>query len=71
MTYGRYASGSVDSDATNYGVAYTFDVSRRLMLMAAYTHLSQAARRSYPVFQSPKPACGSAVWPIDGCHCQA
>jgi predicted porin len=61
MTYGRYASGSVNRDASNYGIAYTFDVSRRLMLMAAYTHLSQGAAATWPVFQSPKPAAGSAV----------
>jgi predicted porin len=61
MTYGRYASGSVDRDATSYGAAYTYDVSRRFMFMAAYTHLSQGRAASWPVFQSPKPAAGSAV----------
>ncbi|MGI4721147.1 MAG: porin [Janthinobacterium lividum] len=61
MTYGLYASGAADSDAKNYGVAYTYDVSRRLMLMAAVTHLSQEGAARYPVFQSPRPRAGESV----------
>lgn len=63
MTYGRYASGTVNRDATSYGMAYTLEMSRRLMLMAAYTHLSQKSAASWPVFQSPKPLPGT---PVDG-----
>jgi predicted porin len=61
MTYGRYTSGLADSDATNYGVAYTYDVSRSLMLMAAVTRLTQDGAARYPVFQSPRPAAGGKV----------
>ncbi|WP_020653844.1 porin [Massilia niastensis] len=61
MTWGRYDSGTPDRDARSYGVAYTYDVSRRLMLMAAYTHLSQGLAASWPVFQSPKPLAGDTV----------
>lgn len=61
MTYGLYSSGAVDSDAKNYGIAYTYEVSRRLMLMVAATRLSQDARAAYPVFQSPLPRAGESV----------
>ena len=61
MTYGLYASGAADSDATNYGIAYTYEVNRRLMLMAAITHLSQEGAARYPVFQSPIPRAGESV----------
>jgi predicted porin len=63
LTYGRYTSGSAGRDARNAGVAYTYDVTRTLMLMAAYTHLSQGANGRWPVFQSPKPLAGE---PVDG-----
>jgi predicted porin len=61
MTYGRYASGAANSDASNYGVAYTYDVSRRLMLMAAVTRLTQDGAARYLVFQSPRPKAGEPV----------
>ncbi|WP_409267077.1 porin [Massilia sp. BHUDP2] len=61
MTYGLYSSGAADSDAKNYGVAYTYEVSRRLMLMAAVTHLSQDGAARFPVFQSPRPRAGESV----------
>lgn len=61
MTYGRYSSGTADSDATNYGAAYTYEVSPRLMLMAAFTHLSQDGAARYAVFQSPRPGAGESV----------
>jgi predicted porin len=61
MTYGRYASGLADSDAANYGVAYTYDLSRSLMLMTAVTHLTQDGAARYPVFQSPRPGPGKNV----------
>lgn len=61
MTYGLYASGAADSDARNYGIAYTYEVNRRLMLMAAVTHLSQEGAARYPVFQSPIPRGGESV----------
>ena len=61
MTYGRYSSGAANSDASNYGVAYTYDVSRRLMLMAAVTRLTQDGAARYPVFQSPRPKAGEPV----------
>jgi len=60
MTYGRYSSGLADSDASNYGVAYTYDVSRRLMVMAAVTRLTQDGAARYLVFQSPRPRAGEA-----------
>lgn len=61
MTYGRYASGTAGGDASNYGVAYTYEVNPRLMLMAAVTHLSQDRAARYPVFQSPRPDAGKSV----------
>ncbi|MGJ7918257.1 porin [Massilia sp. LXY-6] len=61
MTYGRYASGTANADASNYGAAYTYDVNPRLMLMAAVTHLSQDSAARYPVFQSPRPNPGKSV----------
>ena len=61
MTYGLYASGAADSDARNYGIAYTYEVSRRLTLMTAVTHLSQDGAARYPVFQSPRPRAGESV----------
>jgi len=61
MTYGRYSSGAANSDASNYGVAYTYDVSRRLMLMAAVTRLTQDGAARYLVFQSPRPRAGQPV----------
>ena len=61
MTYGLYASGAADSDARNYGLAYTYEVSRRLMLMAAVTRLTQDGAARFPVFQSPMPRAGAAV----------
>jgi GBP family porin len=61
LTYGRYSSGSAERDASNYGIAYTHELSRSLMLMAAFTHLSQSGRASWPVFQSPKPNPGESV----------
>ena len=61
MTYGRYASGTADSDASNYGVAYTYQVSRSLMLMAAVTRLTQDGAARYAVFQSPRPDAGKSV----------
>ena len=61
MTYGRYASGAANSDASNYGVAYTYDVTRRLMLMAAVTRLTQDGAARYLVFQSPRPKAGEPV----------
>jgi len=61
MTYGRYSSGAANSDASNYGIAYTYDVSRSLMLMAAVTHLSQDGAARYVVFQSPRPRAGEPV----------
>ncbi|PUA20438.1 porin [Glaciimonas sp. PCH181] len=61
ITYGRYASGMVDSDATNYGMAYTYEVNPRLMLMAAVTRLTQGNAARYPVFVSPQPDAGKPV----------
>jgi len=61
MTYGRYASGTAGGDASNYGVAYTYEVNPKLMLMAAVTHLSQDSAARYPVFQSPRPDAGKSV----------
>ncbi|RYF89460.1 MAG: porin [Caulobacteraceae bacterium] len=61
MTYGQYDSGNADSDATSYGVAYTYQMSRSLMLMVAATHLTQDAAGRVPVFQSPVPAPGKSV----------
>ncbi|MFC4931519.1 porin [Massilia sp. GCM10023247] len=61
MTYGRYSSGTANSDATNYGAAYTYAVNPRLMLMAAFTHLSQDGAARYGVFQSPRPGAGESV----------
>lgn len=60
-TYGIYSSGVADSDARNFGVAYTYEVSRRLMLMTAVTRLEQDALARYAVFQSPAPQAGHAV----------
>jgi len=60
-TYGIYASGAADSDATNYGLAYTYELSRRLMLMAAVTRLEQDGAARYAVFQSPVPLAGKSV----------
>lgn len=60
-TYGIYTSGAADSDATNYGLAYTYEVSRRLMLMAAVTRLEQDGAARYAVFQSPVPQAGKSV----------
>lgn len=61
MTYGTYSSGAADSDARNYGIAYTHEISRRLMVMVAATHLSQDGSAAYPVFQSPVPRAGESV----------
>lgn len=61
MTYGLYASGVADSDARNYGLAYTYELSRRLMLMAAVTRLTQDGAARFPVFQSPMPRAGAKV----------
>jgi len=61
MTYGLYASGAADSDARNYGLAYTYTLSRRLMLMAAVTRLTQDGAARFPVFQSPMPRAGAKV----------
>ncbi|MCA1246135.1 porin [Massilia sp. MS-15] len=61
MTYGLYASGAADSDAKNYGIAYTYEVNPRLMLMAAATHLSQDGAARFPVFQSTIPRAGESV----------
>lgn len=61
LTYGRYASGSADRDATSYGLAYTYDLSRTVMLMAAVTRLTQDGSARWPVFQSPAPDAGAAV----------
>lgn len=61
VTYGRYNSGAANSNASNYGIAYSYDLTRSMMLMAAYTHLSQRGRASYPVFQSPKPDAGHGI----------
>ncbi len=61
MTYGRYSSGSADRDATSYGLAYTYDLSRTVMLMAAVTRLTQDGNARWPVFQSPQPDVGAAV----------
>lgn len=61
LTYGKYASGAANSDARNYGLAYTYDLSRSMMLMAAYTHLSQDRGVRFPVFQSPIPDAGAGV----------
>lgn len=60
-TYGRYSSGTANRDAISYGLGYTYDVSRTLMLMVAYTHLSQSSAASWLVFQSPKPTPGGTV----------
>ncbi|WP_182284413.1 porin [Comamonas testosteroni] len=61
MTVGRYSSGTDESDATSYGVAYTYDVSRSVMLMAAVTRLTQNGKSRWPVFQSPIPNAGNSV----------
>lgn len=61
MTFGTYSSGAADSDAKNYGIAYTHEISRRLMVMVAATHLSQDGSAAYPVFQSPVPRAGESV----------
>ena len=61
VTLGRYSSGNVDSDATNYGVAYTYQLSRSLMLMTAATYLKQEGAARFPVFQSPVPQPGESV----------
>lgn len=61
MTLGKYSSGTQDSDATSYGLAYTYDVSRSVMLMAAVTRLTQDGSSRWPVFQSPIPNAGNAV----------
>lgn len=61
LTYGRYSSGSPGRDASSSGIAYTHDLSRNLMLMAAFTHLSQRSAASWLVFQSPKPTPGESV----------
>jgi GBP family porin len=60
-TYGIYSSGVAASDARNYGLAYTFELSRRLMLMTAVTRLEQDDLARYPVFQSPVPQAGKSV----------
>jgi predicted porin len=60
-TYGRYSSGSAGRDATNYGVAYTYDLSRSFSLMAAVTRLTQGGAATWPIFQSPRPTAGSPV----------
>ena len=61
VTFGKYSSGTKDRDATSYGVAYTYDMSRSVMLMAAITRLTQEQNASWPVFQSPMPLAGKAV----------
>lgn len=61
MTYGLYSGSTANSDARNYGVAYTVELSRALMLMAAVTHLEQDIAARYPVFQSPVPQAGKSV----------
>jgi predicted porin len=61
LTYGRYDSGTPDSDARSYGVAYTYTFSRTLMAMVAVTHLSQQGASRWPVFQSPVPEPGGSV----------
>ena len=61
LTYGRYSSGTPQRDASNYGAAYTYDLSPRTMLMAAYTHLIQGPGARWPVFQSPVPRPGESV----------
>jgi len=61
MTYGRYSSGSPDRDAISYGLGYTYEVTPALMLMTAYTRLTQSSAASWLVFQSPKPTPGGTV----------
>lgn len=61
MTYGQYSSGSDQRDAKSYGLAYTYDVSKKMMLMAAVTHLKQDSASKWPVFQSPSPNAGANV----------
>lgn len=61
ITAGKYSAGIANADAKSVGVAYTYEVSRTLMLMAAVTHLSQDSGARYPVFQSPTPQLGESV----------
>ncbi|MPM41191.1 hypothetical protein SDC9_87841 [bioreactor metagenome] len=61
MTFGKYSSGTEESDATSYGMAYTYDVSKSVMLMAAVTRLTQDRNSRWPVFQSAIPTAGHAV----------
>ncbi|AZY48159.1 porin [Bordetella avium] len=61
ITYGRYSSGSPGRDAKSYGLAYTYDVNPRLMLMVAATRLTQQDKAKWPVFQSPRPDAGASV----------
>lgn len=61
VTMGKYSSGTSNSDAKNLGVAYTYELSRRTMLLAAVTHLKQKSAADWPVFQSPRPDTGANV----------
>lgn len=61
LTMGKYSSGTANSDAKNFGVAYTYELSRRTMLLAAVTHLKQQSGSAWPVFQSPAPQAGANV----------
>lgn len=61
MTMGKYSSASQDSDAKSYGLAYTYHMSKSIMLIAAATHLTQGAKSDWPVFQSPRPDAGKSV----------
>jgi general bacterial porin, GBP family len=61
MTMGKYSSGTANSDAKNFGLAYTHELSRRTMVLAAVTHLTQQSGSAWPVFQSPRPLEGASV----------
>lgn len=61
LTMGKYSSGTANSDAKNVGVAYTHELSRRTMLLAAVTHMKQKSAADWPVFQSPRPNAGANV----------
>lgn len=61
ITFGKYSSGSPDSDAKSYGVAYTYDVSKSMTLLVAATRLTQGSASKWPVFQSPVPDAGKPV----------
>lgn len=61
FTLGHYSSGADNSDARSYGVAYTYQLSRSTMLLAAVTRLTQDSRSRWPVFQSTIPNAGASV----------